>query len=417
MQRTIMHIDVNSAFLSWQAAYDLQHGAQVDLREIPSAVGGNQADRKGIVLAKSMSAKQYGIKTGETLMEARQKCPGLIVVPPNYDLYLKASNALYALVEEYSPVVQRFSIDEMFLDYTNMEPHFGEPVEAAHKIKDRIKTELGFTVNVGIGKNKLLAKVAGDLKKPDLVHTLMSQEEIEQKMWKLPVEELFMVGRATTKKLHLLNIYTIGELARVNRKLLLGKLKSYGNLVWCYANGLDESPVHVGQYIPMKGIGNSTTTKQDVSSYQEAHKVLLSLTETVTMRLRQVHSCCRVISVEFRTSELQGYSHQCRILGATNVTSEIFETVKELFAEGWKGEKLRHLGVRVTDLTADDFMQFTLFDQERKDKKIALDEAIDRLRMKYGNDTIMRATFADQSHAPMTGGNGAEAYPVMSSIL
>ncbi len=416
-RRIIMHVDVNSAFLAWQATYDLQRGSTLDLREIPSAVGGNQAERRGIILAKSTPAKKYGVETGEVLWQALQKCPSLVVVPPNYDLYMKCSNALYAVLEEYSPKVQRFSVDEVFMEYTNMQPHFGEPVEAAHRIKDRIRKELGFTVNVGIGPNKLTAKMAGELKKPDMVHTLMTREEIEKKMWPLPVRELFMVGRQTEKKLKLMNIYTIGELARADRKFLCDKLKSFGNVVWCYANGLDESPVHAGYNLIMKGIGNSTTIKHDVDTHEDAYKVLLSLTESVSLRLRAARACCRVISVEFRTDQLQGYSHQRKIFAATNVTMEIFGVVKELFDEGWKGEKLRHLGVRVTDLTADDFMQMTVFDQEQKDKKMALDAAIDRIRSRYGNSAVMRAVFADGNFAPMMGGSGAEDYPVMSSIL
>ncbi|MDF2593046.1 MAG: nucleotidyltransferase/DNA polymerase involved in repair [Clostridia bacterium] len=262
--RIIMHIDVNSAFLSWQAVYNLQKGDAVDLREIPSVVGGSREARNGIVLAKSTPAKAYGIQTGEVLWQARQKCPNLVSVPPNYELYMKCSNALYELVKEYSPKIQRFSIDEVFLDYTGMEKHFGEPVEAAHMIKDRIKHELGFTVNVGIGCNKLTAKVAGDLKKPDMVHTIYPHE-IPQKMWTLPVEDLFMVGRQTKKKLYLLNIHTIGQLANTDCKLLNYKLKSFGTVIWCYANGIDESPVQSGYFLQMKGIGNSTTIRFDVT--------------------------------------------------------------------------------------------------------------------------------------------------------
>ena len=416
-ERIIMHIDVNSAFLSWQAVYNLQAGDSIDLRTIPSAVGGNQADRRGIVLAKSMPAKEYGVVTGEVLWQARQKCPDITVVPPNYDLYMKCSKALFVLLQEYSPRVQQFSIDESFIDYTGMEPHFGEPVECAYKLKDRVKAEMGFTVNIGIAHNKLLAKVAGDLKKPDMVHTLLSQEEIERKMWPLPVNDLFMVGRATTKKLKLLNINTIGELAKADRKFLQSKLNSFGNLVWCYANGLDESPVHSGYKLLMKGIGNSTTIKYDVDTHIDAYKVLLSLTESVSLRLRAAGACCRVISVEFRTSELNGYSHQRKIFAPTNITMEIFEVVKSLFDEGWKGEKIRHLGVRVTDLTADDFMQISTFDQVCRDKKMALDASIDQIRCKYGNNAVMRAVFTDGRFAPMMGGSGAEDYPVMSTIL
>ncbi len=414
--RVIMHADVNSAFLSWQAVYDLQAGGQIDLRKIPSAVGGSQADRRGIILAKSTPAKKYGVQTGETIWEARQKCPDLVVVPPNYHVYMKCSNEMHKILSEYTPCVQKFSIDESFLDMTGMEKHFGDPVEAAHKIKNRIKSELGFTVNIGVSCNKLLAKMGGDLKKPDMVHTLWP-EEVEKKMWPLPVEDLFMVGRQTKKKLNDLRIYTIGDLAKTDRKLLQYKLKSFANLIWCYANGIDESPVRSGYYLQMKGIGNSTTIKFDVTEYNTAYKVLLALTESVAARLRAAHACCRVVCVEIRNSELVSYSHQRKIFNSTNITNEIYQYAVELFNESWKGERIRHLGVRVTDLCSDEYMQATVFDHKDRDKKIALDDAIDKIRDKYGSGSIIRGVFADYEISPMTGGPGAEDYPVMSSIL
>lgn len=414
--RIIMHIDVNSAFLSWQAVYNIQRGEKTDLREIPSAVGGNQADRHGIILAKSIPAKKYGIETGEVIWQARQKCPVLVIVPPNYYLYMKCSNALYNLMTGYSPIIQRFSIDEMFLDYTGLEPHFGDPVTAAHQIKDHIHRELGFTVNIGISYNKLLAKVAGDLKKPDMVHTLWP-EEISKKMWPLPVGDLFMVGRQTRKKLLDLNITTIGELANTDKKLLQMKLKSHGNLIWCYANGLDESPVHSGYFLQMKGIGNSTTIRFDVTDYLTAYKILLSLTESVAFRLRAVRSCCRVVTIEIKTDQLNSYTHQRKLHNATNITSEIYSNSVFLFNEAWKGERIRHLGVRVTDLCCDEYMQASIFDEKNAVKRQSLDTAIDIIREKYGNTAVMRAVFADYEFAPMTGGPGAEDYPVMSSIL
>lgn len=414
--RIIMHIDVNSAFLSWQAVYNIQCGEKTDLREIPSAVGGNQADRHGIILAKSIPAKKHGVKTGEVIWQARQKCPELVIVPPNYYLYMKCSNTLYELMKEYSPLLQRFSIDELFLDYTGLEPHFGDPVTAARLIKDHIREELGFTVNIGISHNKLLAKIAGDLKKPDMVHTLW-RSQIPEKMWPLPVGDLFMVGRKTKKKLSDLNITTIGELANADRKLLVTKLKSHGNLIWCYANGLDESPVHSDYFLQMKGIGNSTTIRFDVTDHMTAYKILLSLTESVAFRLRAAKSCCRVIAVEIKTAELICYTHQRKLYNATNITDEIYSNVVLLFREAWRGERIRHLGVRVTDLCCDEYMQASIFDEKNADKKQALDTAIDIIRKKYGNTAVMRAVFADYEFAPMTGGSGAEDYPVMSSIL
>lgn len=415
-KRTIFHIDANSAFLSWEAVYQLQQGAAIDLREIPSVVGGSQAERRGIVLAKSIPAKKYGVETGEVLWKAKQKCPELTVVPPNYHLYMMCSDAMFEILQRYSPIVQRFSIDECFLDYTGMERDYGEPVETAHKIKENIKNELGFTVNIGIGRNKLAAKMAGELKKPDMVHT-MYPGEIESKMWPLPVRELFMVGRRTERKLTELSIKTIGDLANANPEFLRKKLKSFGLLIWQYANGLDDSPVHMGYNLIMKGIGNSTTIRFDVEDSETAHKIILSLVESVAQRLRAAHSLCTLVSVEIRTSELYGYSHEKKLFAPTNITNEIYESAKVLFDEMWKKEKVRHLGVRVGDLCSDDFLQSTFFDDVDIDKKQALDRAIDSIRKRYGNFAVFRGVFADKELSPMEGGSGAEDYPVMSSML
>ncbi|MDD3140764.1 MAG: DNA polymerase IV, partial [Lachnospiraceae bacterium] len=223
--KIIFHIDVNSAFLSWEAVYRLRFlNARIDLRDIPSAIGGDMAMRHGIILAKSIPAKKYGIKTGETLMEARQKCPNLLIAPPNYGLYEQCSKAFMDILKEYSPTVEQYSIDEAYVDMSGMESLLGNPEQAAEDLKNRIARELGFTVNIGISENKLLAKMASDFQKPHRVHTLYP-EEIPEKMWKLPVSDLFFVGRATTRKLIQLGIQTIGQLAQADPTLLRFHLK------------------------------------------------------------------------------------------------------------------------------------------------------------------------------------------------
>lgn len=290
MGTLIFHIDVNSAYLSWEAAYRLQQGEKLDIRTIPSVIGGDESSRHGIVLAKSISAKKYNIKTGESLYEARRKCHELAVFPPRYWLYMQCSSAMHEILEEYTPIIQKFSVDESFLDFSNMENLYPDYMKLAETIKERIKRELGFTVNIGISNNKLLAKVASDLKKPDKIHTLFP-DEIEKKMWPLSVEDLYMVGRATVPKLHKLNINTIGDLASYDVDILKNILKSHGELIWNYANGIDNSKVRKSNYIEMKGIGNSTTISFDVEDRETAHKVLLSLCETVGMRLRDSGNC------------------------------------------------------------------------------------------------------------------------------
>lgn len=415
-KRIIFHIDVNSAFLSWEAAYRIQHGDPVDLREIPSVVGGNEETRHGIILAKSIPAKKSGIITGETLYNARIKCPELVVVPPRYWLYVLCSNALNEILKHYTPQIQRFSVDESFLDFTNMEHLYPNYMELAEEIKERIKKELGFTVNIGISSNKLLAKVASDFKKPDKIHTLFPPE-IKEKMWPLPVEDLFMVGRATTPKLHKLNIYTIGDLASYDVDILRYTFKSHGQLIWNYANGIDTSKVRVSNYISMKGIGNSTTIAFDVQDRATAHKILLSLCETVGMRLRDSCNCCNVVSVSVRGNDLISYSRQKKLDSATDSTRKIYEVICCLFDNLWKLNPIRHLGVQVADLCNNDFHQYSLLDTFNYDKDSKLNKAIDEIRLKYGHNAVFRSCFLHSGLNSMCGGVVEEEYPLMSSML
>ncbi len=414
-ERIIFHIDANSAFLSWSAVNALQHGATVDFREIPSIVGGNQATRHGIVLAKSIPAKKYGIQTGEPVIEARQKCPGLLVLPPEYFVYMKCSSAMVDIVKDYSDIIQLFSIDEMFVDYTGMEKMLGDPVESAHRIKDRIRNELGFTVSVGVSSNKLLAKMASDLKKPDAVTTLF-KDEIPSKMWGLGVRDLYMVGQATEAKLQRMGIFTIGDLANTEIEFLKYKFKSWGEVLWCYANGIEESPVKPDGAIPyIKGIGNSCTIHFDVEDKDTAHKVLLSLVETVGMRLRNGKFCCRLVQVSIKTNELKSYSHQHKFFVPTDCTNAIYKEACRLFDIMWKGEPIRHLGVRVSELCGNDFVQLSLLENSFEKQRL-VDLAVDDIRLKYGNFSVFRAGFLHTRLAPMQGGI-VEDFPIMTSIL
>lgn len=300
MKPVIFHIDVNSAFLSWEATYRMRElGDTEDLRLIPSAVGGSEESRHGIVLAKSESAKKYGVTTGEPLVDARRKCPGLVTVPANFPIYVQYSNAMMKILEDYSPDIEQYSIDESFLDMTGTSNLFGPPVEAAHTIKNRIFRELGFTVNVGISTNKLLAKMASDFKKPNLVHTLFP-EEVPTKMWPLPVSELFFVGRQTAKRLHALGIFTIGDLAKTDKKIIHDNLKGHGDVIWEFANGIGDSMDDVAnknRKPANKGYSNETTLAFDVTDATLAKEILLSLTETVATRVRADKSYISVKSV------------------------------------------------------------------------------------------------------------------------
>lgn len=391
--KLIYHIDVNSAFLSWEADYRIHHlGGTVDLRNEIAAVGGDMAARHGIILAKSIPAKKYGIKTGETIMEARQKCPGLIIVPPNYGLYERCSKAFVDILKNYTPAVEQYSIDECFLDMSATQELWGDPVTTAIQIKNKIRDHLGFTVNIGISNNKLLAKMASDFKKPDRVHTLFP-DEIEKKMWPLPVSDLFYVGRATLKKLTNLGIYTIGDLAKTDPEILKKHLKKQGEVIWAFANGLDSSIV-ASAPPPNKGYGNSTTIAFDVDSEEGASLVLLALAETVAARLREARVRAEVIAVGIKTNDFRYYSHQMVLENATNITQEIHKYAVKLFREIWDGSPVRHLGIHTSRLRDGiDIRQLNIFDWTDYEKLMKLDSAVDRIRHRYGNDSIKRAVF------------------------
>lgn len=410
--RTIFHIDANSAYLSWTAAARLEAGQPVDLREIPSVIAGDPKSRHGIILAKSVPAKAFGIGTGESLMEARQKCPSLVVVPPDYDLYMRCSEAMYGILREYSPLVERYSIDECFLDYTASQNRFGEPVAVAHAIRKRIHKELGFTVNIGVSVNKLLAKMGSELKKPDRVHTLYP-EEMEAKLWPLPVSELFMVGRATARKLNRINIKTIGQLASADPLHMKAMLKSHGLLVWNYANGIDETEVILNADLLQKGVGNSTTVDHDVTERAEAKMVLLSLTEKVGMRLRRLGAMAGLVSVSIATNEFHYYGHQLKLPSSIDSTSEIYRYICRLFDEVWKGEPIRKLGVAVSDFCTEENKQLSFFEPKDAEKCRSLDRAVDQIRCRYGDRAVTRGIFANSECRPIEGGTHEGPYIMM----
>lgn len=391
MEQVVFHVDVNSAFLSWEAVHRLQSGETLDLREIPSAVAGDKNKRHGIILAKSTLAKQYGVQTGEPLVDALKKCPNLTLVPPSHHLYSEYSKAFTDILCEFSPCVEKCSIDEAYCDMSGMSALFGPPVEAAHRIKDRIHRELGFTVNVGISSNKLLAKMASDFRKPDMVHTLYP-EEIATKMWPLPVGELFFVGRSTVKKLNTLGIHTIGELAKTDVEILKAHLKKHGEVIHSFANGRDASVISQEE-VKNKGYGNSTTISFDVEDESTAKMILLSLAETVAARLRADNMMANVVSVSIVDSEFCHSSHQTTLLSPTHSTDELHKTACSLFDELWDGSPIRNLGIQTSKVVADDAArQMNLFGFETDEKREKLDQAIDKIRDRFGTKAIQRAS-------------------------
>lgn len=405
--RIIFHVDANSAFLSWTAAYKVKVlGEKQDIREIPSVVAGDKASRHSIILAKSAPARKYGIHTGEPLFQALEKCPDLVIVPPDYALYVEASRHFVQMLRQFSPVVEQYSIDEAWVDMTGTERLWGAPRLAAEQMRRRIWEELGFTVNVGISSNKLLAKMAGDFEKPNKVHTLFP-EEIPNKFWPLPVRDLFLVGAATEKKLNMMGIRTIGDLAHADRAVLKKRLGKHGETIWHFANGRNADAV-TPEPAENKGYSNATTTAEDVVTYDHAHQVLLSLCETVASRMRQDGKCGSCISIHLRTNEFHHFSHQAVLSGSTNITSEIFEAACRIFDEAWDGvTPLRQLGVQMTRLSNEPYQQFDFFSgltPQQYEKKLKLDETVDALRDKFGEDVIRRAKFTNNPGAHMMGG-------------
>ena len=391
MERLIFHVDVNSAFLSWEAAKRVSEGLP-DLRLIPSAIGGDRDKRTGIILAKSIPAKKYGVTTGESVLSALRKCPDLVLAKPDFRLYSKCSAAFVSILREYAPVVEKFSIDECFLDMTGTELLYPDPLKTAYEIKDRIRDELGFTVNIGIGSNRLCAKMASDFEKPDRVHTLFP-DEIEKKMWKLPIRDLLFVGEATANRLERAGLFTIGRVAACDEdtiKSILGEKN--GKLIHDYSLGIDNSEVS-DKYEDAKGYSISTTPEKDVTSRDEADRILLALADSVTSRMRRDKMFCQCISVSIRTYSFQNRSHQMKV-DATDLTSEVYETSKKLFRELWDGRTpLRLLGIALTDLTRERYIQLSLFHdndaEEARERSRKLDRTVDEIRNKFGTSTIV----------------------------
>lgn len=416
MDAIIFHIDVNSAYLSWSALKRLEMGDDTDLRQIPSIVGGDMQKRHGVVLAKSIPAKKYGIVTGEPIVNALRKCPFLVLEAPDHQLYHQRSGELMGYLSGICPEIEQLSVDECFMDYSPIRKKFPSPEAAAVMIKDQIRERFGFTVNIGISDKKVLAKMASDFQKPDKVHTLYSYE-IKDKMWPLPVSSLYMCGKSSVQALLKLEIRTIGDLAKTDKNIIFSHMKSHGILLWEYANGIDNSTV---TSIPAeaKGIGNSITLPKDVTDRAEACRYLLSLSDSVAGRLRGADQLAGMVSVEIKYNNFQNVSHQRILPSPSNTSGVIYETACKLFDELWNKEPIRLLGIRSSKLTApSEPTQLSLFDltfaepdpakdpdgspaanankkaSPSREKLAALDKTLDSIRQKYGTDAVMRGSF------------------------
>lgn len=395
MTPIIFHIDVNSAYLSWTAVEQLKNGAKQDIRLIPAIIGGDQKARRGVVLAKSIPAKKYGIRTGEPVANAFRKCPNLVTVAPNHKLYHEKSEQLMGYLKSFTKEIEQVSVDECYMDFTKIAWKYPSSVEAALIMKDGIKERFGFTVNIGISSNKLLAKMASDFEKPDKVHTLFP-EEIRGKMWPLPIQELYMAGKSSVETFKKLEIYTIGDLAQTDPELISLHMKSHGRMLWEFANGIDDSAVQSEQ-TEAKGIGNSTTLSENVETLEGAEEVFGYLADSVGTRLKKAGQKAYMVSMEIKYHDFQTISHQKQLEKPTDEKDVICKAACRLFEETWNGEPIRLLGIRTAKLVdASEPVQLSIFDIEMPkppdEKHRKLNQAMEQIRAKYGRDAVVKAS-------------------------
>lgn len=395
-KRIIFHIDVNNAFLSWTAVKKLKEGEKIDIRKIPSIIGGDEKQRHGIVLAKSPIAKKYNIVTAETIYSARKKCPNLKIYEPDFRWYYKESNLFYNYLKQYTPNIERYSVDECFLDLTGTNLIYNDYLSLAYKIKDDIKNKFGFTVNVGIGNNRLCAKMASDFEKPDKVHTLY-EEEIKSKMWPLPIDDLFMVGKKTAEKLKTLGIYKIGDLALADKNNLNKYFKNQTTFLINSAKGIDESAVEERKE-KNDSISVSETLAYDYTDKDKIKEVLFRQTDEVTRLLRKQKRYAKTVAITYKNNLFLSYQKQTKLEQPSNTLKDIYKTVLYLLDISWKDEAIRNIGIRLTDFVGERQEQISIYNQieEKEEDKIKdtdkMQDIVDEINEKYGNNSIIPAS-------------------------
>lgn len=386
-ERTVLHSDINCCYAS------IEHLHHPELAGKPIAVGGDPEARHGIVLTADYMAKRRGVKTGMALWQARQMCPEITFVSPRMDLYLRFSRMAHEIYAEYTDMQEPYGIDECWLDVTHSRSIKGDGLLIAREISRRMKQELGITVSIGVSFNKIFAKLGSDYKKPDAI-TTMYESEFRWKAWELPVGDLLYVGRSTNQKLATMGIYTIGDLARSDERLLCSHLGKMGSILWAFANGYDDSPVRMEDtHAPIKSIGNSTTTPRDLECDMDVKIVIYILAESVAARLRENGFRCRVVEISIRDSTLVSFTRQRKIDHATNITGEIAELAYQLFKASYDWSKtIRSVGVRGSDLVTENYYdQLDIFSSEQQRKKMMrVDHAMDDIRRRFGFFSVQR---------------------------
>jgi len=390
--RNIFHADINNCF----ASIEVQR--RPELRGLPVAVGGDEAKRHGVVLAKSQEAKSYGVKTGEPIRDAKKKCPDLIILPPNYPLYLRASRAFKQILSDYSDQMESFGLDEMWGDVTHSWHLFADSPEAlVHAIRRRVRAELGLTISIGLADNKIFAKIGSDYKKPDAC-TVITRENYKDIVWPLPAESMLGVGRSTREKLNRCGLYTIGDIARADPKLLQGRLHKWGLYLHIFANGRDASPVRqAGHERAVKSVGNSVTTPRDLTSEDDCGLVFVHYAEVVAERLRELGLQCRTVQISLRDNGLSRFERQLTLPRPTNLSSEIFDAAMQLLRANYAWRRpLRSVGIRATSLIPEkDPVQLSLFwgqDEVIRERRERLERTLDDIRRRYGRFSIRRAS-------------------------
>ena len=394
-ENIIFHIDVNSAFLSWSAIRLLKEGSELDIRTVPAIVGGDRETRHGIVVAKSIPAKKYGIHTADTVASAFKKCPELISVPPDHKYYRQMSNLLMEYLSDICPVIEQVSVDECYMDFEPVRSRFGSAMSAARYIKDGIKSKFGFTVNIGVSDRKVLAKMASDFEKPDKIHTLYSYE-IKDKLWPLPIDELHMCGKSTAESFRRHGIKTIGDLAAIDLKYVEDSFNKHQLMLWQFANGIDDSKVNPEKE-QAKGVGNSTTLSSDITDKNLAYPVLKKLSKSVSERLKKKNLIAGTVCVSIRYSDFRTVSRQSQLNSDTNSESVIYRESCRLFNELWNGEPVRLLGVRTAKVSDESApRQLDLFSYQEELKKDIRREKLEKMlrevRGRFGDDSVKKGS-------------------------
>lgn len=385
MKKTILHIDCNKFYASVECLH------RPEIRNKPVAVGGSEEARHGIILTKNEIAAKYGISVGEPLWKARQKCPDLIVVPPNFPLYIRFSEMARNIYKDYSDYIEPFGLDENWIDVTG-DSRDGKNI--ALEIKERVKAELGITVSIGVSFNKVFAKFGSDYKKPDAV-TVITENNFRDIVWPCPCSDLLLIGPATTRKLNSYGIYTIGDLALSDLNFIKSILGKNGEIIHNFANGLDSSPVaHKDDERVLKSIGNSTTTPRDMVTDEDVKTVITVLSESVAQRMREQGVKGKTVTITIRDKNLYHFTRQCKLVNETDVSAEIIKASMKIFRENYTwNNPIRSIGVSVSDFNTDNGIQYDLSGSvEKREKLEALEKAVDNIRRRFGSYSVQRAS-------------------------